>query len=108
MFLKKKDKGDGFEKLNVGGGSNGVSFTVVLNLGKLNDTNEIATINISRSNEEPSILTGSRREEMMQKPTQQEKEPNPLTTKKRFTSSQVPNAVYKRHQLLHGLPPRTR
>ncbi len=45
-----------------------------MNLGKLNDANEIATINISQSNEEPSILTGSRRGEMMQKLTKQEKE----------------------------------
>jgi hypothetical protein len=59
----------------VGGGRNDVSFTVVVNLGKLNDTSEIATINfnILRSNKEPSVLTGSRREEMMQKLTQQEK-----------------------------------
>ncbi len=77
-FLKKKDKGDGFEKLhynykNIGGGRNDVSFTVVVYLGKMNDANEIATINISQSNEEPPFLTGSRREEMMQKLTQQEK-----------------------------------
>jgi hypothetical protein len=29
------------------------------------------------------------------------------TTKRRFTLSQVQNAAYKRHQLLHGLPART-
>ncbi len=46
-----------------------------MNLGKLNDTNETAMIKIiSQSNEEPSVLTWSRREEMMQKLTQQEKE----------------------------------
>jgi hypothetical protein len=45
-----------------------------VNLGKLNDANEIATINISQSNEEPSVWTGSRREERMHKLTQQEKE----------------------------------
>jgi hypothetical protein len=77
-FLKKKDKGERFEKFhydykNIGGGSNDVSFTVVVNLGKLNDANDIATMNISPSNEEPPVLTGSRREEMMQKLTQQEK-----------------------------------
>jgi hypothetical protein len=58
----------------MGGGRNDVSFTVVVNPGKLNDKNDIATMTISPSNEEPSILTGSRREEMMQKLTQQEKE----------------------------------
>jgi hypothetical protein len=79
-FLKKKDKGDRFEKFhydykNLWGGRNDVSFTVVVNLGKLNDTNEIAMIKIlSQSNEEPSVLTGSRREEMMQKLSQQEKD----------------------------------
>jgi hypothetical protein len=78
-FLQKKDKGDGFEKFHynykdVKGGRNDVSFTVVINLGRLNDTSENANINISWSNKEPSILTGSRREEMMQKLTQQEKE----------------------------------
>jgi hypothetical protein len=31
-----------------------------------------------------------------------------LTTKRRFTLSQVRNAVYKRRQLLHGLPEGTR
>jgi hypothetical protein len=69
-FLKKKDKGDGFENFhydykNRGGGSHDVSFTVVMNLGKLNEANDIATMNISPSNEEPSVLTRSRREEMM-------------------------------------------
>ncbi len=47
---------------------------LLLTLGKLNDAGEIATINISQSNKNPSVLTGSRREEMMQKLTQQEKE----------------------------------
>jgi hypothetical protein len=43
-----------------------------VNLGKLNDTNEIGSMNIPPSNEEPSVLTRSRREEMMQKLSQQE------------------------------------
>jgi hypothetical protein len=64
-------------------------------------------MNISSPNEEPSVLTGSRREEMMQKLTQQEKdEINQLP--KEDTLSQIWNAVYKRYQLLHGLPARTR
>jgi hypothetical protein len=41
--------------------------------GKLNEASDIAPMNISPSNEEPSVLTRSRREEMMQKPSQQEK-----------------------------------
>jgi hypothetical protein len=70
-FLKKKDKGDGFENVhydykNIGGGSTDVSFTVVVNLGKLNEANDISAMNISPSNEEPSVLKRSRREEMMQ------------------------------------------
>ena len=78
-FLKKKDKGDGFEDFhydykNSEGGSNCVSFTVNLNLGKLNEENDIATTKISLSNEEPSILSRSRKEEMMQKLSQQEQE----------------------------------
>jgi hypothetical protein len=79
MVSLEEDKGDRFKKFhydykNVGGGRNDVSSTVVMNLGKLNDLNVIATINITQSNEEPSVLTRSRREEMMQKLTQQEKE----------------------------------
>jgi hypothetical protein len=71
-FFKKKDKGNRFEDFlydykNSGVGSNNVSFTVNVNLGKLNEANDIATMNISLSNEEPSILLRSRREEMMQK-----------------------------------------
>jgi hypothetical protein len=78
-FLKKKDKGDGFENFHydykdIGGGSNDVSFIVNMNLGKLNEATDIATMNISPSNEEPSILPRSRREEMMQKLSLQEKE----------------------------------
>jgi hypothetical protein len=78
-FLKKTDKGDGFEEFhydykNIGGGSNDVSFTVNVSLGKLNEANDIATMNILPSNEEPSVLSRSRREEMMQKLSQQEKE----------------------------------
>jgi hypothetical protein len=45
-----------------------------VNLGKLNEGNDVATMNILFSNEEPSILSRSRREEMMQKLSQQEKE----------------------------------
>jgi Ulp1 family protease len=45
-----------------------------MNLGKLNEANDIATMNILLSNEEPSILSRSRREEMMQKLSVQEKE----------------------------------
>ncbi len=55
-FLKKKDKGDGFEEFhydykNCVGGSNDVSFTVNVNLGKLNEGNEIATMKMLPSNE---------------------------------------------------------
>ncbi len=78
-FLKKKDKGDGFEEFNydyknIGGGSNDVSFTVNMNLGKMNEENYIATTKISPSNEEPSILSKTRKEKMMQKLSLQEKE----------------------------------
>jgi hypothetical protein len=78
-FLKKKDKGERFEDFhydykNSGGGSNCVSFTVYLNLGKLNEENDIANTNISSPNEEPSVLSRSRREEMMQRLSLQEKE----------------------------------
>jgi hypothetical protein len=45
-----------------------------MNLGNLNEANDIATMNISPSNEESSVLTRSRREEMMQKLSLQEKE----------------------------------
>jgi hypothetical protein len=45
-----------------------------MNLGKLNEENDTATMNILSSNDEPSILSRSRREEMMQKLSQQEKE----------------------------------
>ncbi len=78
-FLKKKDKGGGFEDFhfdynNSRDGSNCVSFTVNVNLGKLNEENDIVTTNTSPSNEEPSRMSRSRREEMMQKPSLQEKE----------------------------------
>jgi hypothetical protein len=78
-FLKKKNKGDRFEEFhydykNSGGGSNYVSFTVNVNLEKLHEENDIATKKISPSNEEPSVLSRSRREEMMQKLSKQEKE----------------------------------
>jgi hypothetical protein len=70
-FLKKKDKGDEFENFhhdykNIGGGSNDVSFTVNVNLRKLNEANDIATMYISPSNEEPFVLIRSRKEELMQ------------------------------------------
>ncbi len=79
LFLKKKDKGDGFEEFhydykNSGSGSNYVSFTVNVNLGKLNEENDIATTKISPSNEEPSVLSRSRKEEMMQKLSLHEQE----------------------------------
>ncbi len=45
-----------------------------MNLRKLNEGNDIATMNILSSNEEPFILSRSRREEMMQKLSRQEKE----------------------------------
>jgi hypothetical protein len=75
---KKKNKCNGFEEFhydykNIGGGSYDVSFTVNVNLGKLNEANDVATMNISLSNEEPSVLSRSRREEMMQKLSLQEK-----------------------------------
>jgi hypothetical protein len=78
-FLKKKDKGDGFEQFhydykNSGGGSNYVSFMEKVNLGKLNEEIDIPTTKISPSNEEPSVLSRSRKEEMMQKLPLQEKE----------------------------------
>jgi hypothetical protein len=74
-----KDKGDRFENFhydykNRGGGSNDVSFTINVNLWKLNEANDIATLNMSPSNEEASILIRSMREEMMQKLSLQEKE----------------------------------
>ncbi len=40
----------------------------------MNEENDIATMNILSSNEEPSVLSRSRRQEMMQKLPQQEKE----------------------------------
>jgi hypothetical protein len=45
-----------------------------MNLGKLNEENDIATTNMSPSNDEPSMLSRPRREEMMQKLSLQEKE----------------------------------
>jgi hypothetical protein len=77
-FFKKRDKGDGFEEFhydykNSGGGSNYVSSTVNVYLGKLNKDNDIATTKISPSNEEPSVLSKRRKEEMMQKLSLQEK-----------------------------------
>ncbi len=49
------------------------SFTINVNLGKLNEANDNATMKISPSNEETSALTRSRREEMKQKLYLQEK-----------------------------------
>jgi hypothetical protein len=77
-FLKKKDKGDGFEEFhydykNSGGGSNDVSFTVNMNLGKLYEGNEIDTMKILPLNEEPSVLSNIRKDEMMQKLSLQKK-----------------------------------
>jgi hypothetical protein len=91
-FIKKKDKDDGFNKFHynykdVRGGRSDVSFTVLVNLGKLNGTSEIATIDTSQSNKEPSILTGSRRDEIMQKLTQQEKKKSIDYQKKIFIVS---------------------
>ncbi len=37
-----------------------------MNLGKLNEDNDIATTKISPSNEDPSVLSKTRKEEMMQ------------------------------------------
>ncbi len=79
LFLKKKDKGDRFEEFHydyksIGGGSNDVFFTVNMNLGKLIEANDIATMIILPSNEEPSVLSRLRREEMMKKLSLQEKE----------------------------------
>jgi hypothetical protein len=44
-----------------------------VNLEKWNEANDIATMNILPSNEEPSVLSRSRREELMQKLSVQEK-----------------------------------
>jgi hypothetical protein len=78
-FLKNKDKCDGFEDFhydykNIGGRSNYVSYTVNVNLGKLNEANDIATMIILPSNEAPSVLSRSRRQKIMQKLSLQEKE----------------------------------
>jgi Ulp1 family protease len=45
-----------------------------MNLGKLNEDNDIVNMNILPSNEETSVMSRSRREEMMEKLSQQEKE----------------------------------
>jgi hypothetical protein len=73
--VKKKDKSGRFENFhsnykNTGGESHDVSFTVVVNLGRLNEANDIATMNTTPSSEETFVLVGSRREEMMQKLSQ--------------------------------------
>ncbi len=100
-FLKKKDKGDGFEDYhydykNGGGGSNWVSFTVNVDLGKLNEANDIATLKISLSRRTIHIVKikeGGIDAEIIYT----RKRRDQLTTKRRFTSSQVRNAIYKRH-----------
>jgi hypothetical protein len=45
-----------------------------VNLGKFNEENDIASTKISPSNEEPSVLSKTRKEEMMQKLSLQEQE----------------------------------
>jgi hypothetical protein len=45
-----------------------------MNLEKLNEANDIANMNTLSSNKDPFILSRSRREEMMQKLSLQEKE----------------------------------
>jgi hypothetical protein len=45
-----------------------------VNLGKLYEGNEIATMKLLPLNEEPSVLSNTRKEEMMQKLPLQEKE----------------------------------
>jgi hypothetical protein len=45
-----------------------------VNLGKFNEENDIANTKMSPSNEEPSVLSRLRKEEMMQKLLLQEKE----------------------------------
>jgi hypothetical protein len=71
-FLRRRIKVTDLKKFhydyqNICSGSNDVFFTVNVNLGRLNEANDIATMNILPSNKEPSILSRSRREEMMQK-----------------------------------------
>ena len=44
-----------------------------VNLGKLNEKNDIAIMKISPANEEPSVLSQSRKEEMMKKLSLQKK-----------------------------------
>jgi hypothetical protein len=100
LVLKKKDKGDGFENFhydykNIGGGSNDVSFIVNVNLGKLNEANDIATTNISPSNEEPTILTRSRREETMQKLSLQKKKRSVDYNKKIYIVSRLKCFIQK-------------
>jgi hypothetical protein len=53
-----------------------------------------AGINFEKPTDEEQFSTRKRRDQ--------------LTTKRRFTLSQVRNAVYKRRRLLHGLPEGTR
>jgi hypothetical protein len=79
-----------------------------MNLGKLNEENDIATTNISPSNEEPSVLSKSKKGGDDAGTISTRKRRDQLTTKRRFTLPQVRNAVYKRRQLLNGLPAGTR
>jgi hypothetical protein len=81
---------------NSGGGSNCVSFTVNRNLERLNEENDIATTNISPSNEEPSVLSRSRREEMMQKLSLQEKKRSIHYQKKIYIVSSPECLIQKR------------
>jgi hypothetical protein len=101
-FLKKKDNGDAFEDFhydykNSGGGSNCISFTVNVKLGKgkLNEGNDIATTNISPTNEEPSILSRSWRAEMMQKLSLQEKKRSINNQKKIYIVSSPECCIQK-------------
>ncbi len=78
-----------------------------MNLGKLNEENDIATMNISPSNEEPSVLSRSRREKMMQKLSLQEKEEINQLTKEDLQRLKS-GMLYKRGRVLYGLPAGTR
>jgi hypothetical protein len=66
-----------------------------MNLGKLNEATNVATMNISPSNEEPFILTRSMREEMMQKLSQQEKKKSIDYQKKIYIVSSLECCIQK-------------
>jgi hypothetical protein len=78
-----------------------------VNLGKLNEDNDIATMNISPSNEEPSIVSRPRRGEDAETISTRKRR-DQLTTKRRFKLLQVQNVLYKRLQSFNGLPTGTR